>query len=360
MSTSPFSGSYQQARARFRSAAVNAGAALFDYAYPESGPDGGDLATDIAWLGPRSAEHVLVTVSGTHGVEGYGGSGAQVHWLERGEGGRLPPGAAAMLVHAINPHGFAWHRRVTHENVDLNRNWIDFSAAPPENPGYAQIAAALCPSQWTQESRARSMAELQAFIAKHSLATFVQVVSGGQYTHPEGLFYGGAAPTLARRNLTAILREHLGQAEHIACIDYHTGLGPAGYGERMVADSREGAVFARACQWLGTEVTSVATGDSASAKIAGGWIGALPGLLPHAEVTAIGLEFGTVEPLFVLEALRADNWLHTCGDPAAPQAQPIKAAMLEAFYIDTDLWRGMVLGQSLLACRQMLAGLTRR
>jgi hypothetical protein len=360
MNTSAFGVDFRDARSRFLSAATAAGATLFEYPYPEAGPTGEALTTDVAWVGPRSAENVLVTVSGTHGVEGFGGSGAQVHWLESGEAGRLPLGAAALLVHAINPYGFAWRRRVTHENVDLNRNWIDFGAALPDNPGYTQIAAALCPSQWTAESRARSMGKLQAYMAQHSVAAFVQVVTGGQYTHPQGLFYGGTAPTAARRALTSILQEHLGQAERIACIDYHTGLGPAGYGERMVADSRESPTYARARQWLGAQVTSVATGDSASAKIAGGWIGALPSMMPHAEVTAIGLEFGTVEPLFVLEALRADNWLHTCGDPASPQALAIKAAMLNAFYIDTDLWRGMVLGQSLLACRQMLAGLTHR
>ncbi len=106
------------------------------------GPDGGDLSTDVAWIGPRDAERVLVMISATHGVEGFCGSGAQIDWLNRGEAARLSTGFGALLVHAINPYGFAWLRRVTHENVDLNRNWIDFAAPPPENGDYETLRAA--------------------------------------------------------------------------------------------------------------------------------------------------------------------------------------------------------------------------
>jgi len=59
----------------------------------------------------------------------------------------------------------------------------------------------------------------------------------------------------------------------------------------------------------------------------------------------------------VTTALRADAWLHTHGDPTGPEAQAIKAQIRDAFYGDADDWKGMVAGQSLLACRQALAGL---
>ena len=112
-SAESFSADYPQARARFREAAGAAGGALDAIANPNRGPDGGELTTDVAWFGPRTAEQVLVMVCGTHGVEGFCGAGAQVDWLRRGEAARLPAGMAALLVHAINPYGFAWLRRVT-------------------------------------------------------------------------------------------------------------------------------------------------------------------------------------------------------------------------------------------------------
>ncbi|HEY5810237.1 MAG TPA: DUF2817 domain-containing protein, partial [Povalibacter sp.] len=93
------------------------------------------------------------------------------------------------------------------------------------------------------------------------------------------------------------------------------------------------------------------------AKIAGDWLSAAPGLLSNATVTGIAIEFGTIPPLAVLDALRADNWLHMQGNPGGPDAPAIKWQILSAFYTDDDVWRGMVLGQSLLACRQAVAGL---
>lgn len=357
MTRTPFSTDYSSARTRFREAAAAAGANLDSDLYPVAGPDGDELTTDVAWLGAPDASRVFVTVSGTHGVEGFCGSGAQVDWLERGEANRLPFDTSALLIHAINPFGFAWLRRVTHENIDLNRNWIDFDAPLPENPEYDELASNLCPTEWTDESRARTFASLQGYAAKHGFPALVQAVSGGQYRHADGLFYGGTQPSAARATLTRIFEQRLSHAQHIGVIDYHSGLGPFGYGEAIVIEPPGGAVCARARRWFGNAVTAVGTADSVSAKVAGGWTGAMPDLLPKASVTAIGLEFGTVDPLQVLAALRADNWLHEHGDVRGPESAGIKQAMLRAFYADSDVWRGMVLGQSLAACRQAVAGL---
>jgi hypothetical protein len=359
MAGSAFSVSYAEARAKFLEAAKSAGASLSAYEHPEPGPDGGKLATDVAWIGPADARGVLVLVSGTHGVEGHCGSGAQVDWLRRGEAARRAPDVAVMLVHAINPYGFAWSRRVTHENVDLNRNFIDFSAPLPANPAYDRLADAVKPPTWTEESRAQSRATLLAYARDHGFPALIQAMSGGQYSHPDGIFYGGQGETWSRRTLTAIFRERLSAAREVGIIDYHTGLGPEGYGEQIVSAMPETDEYRRAALWHGLAVASQSGGESVSAKLAGDWLDAAPGLMPHARVTGIALEYGTVDSAEVLEALRADNWLHAHGDPKSPQGQAIKAQVRAAFYVDTDLWRGMVLGQSLIAARQALAGLAK-
>lgn len=357
MTESAFSRNYAAARAAFRLAAERAGAQLDSYAYPERGPEGEQLSTDVAWIGPTDATHVFVTVSGTHGVEGFCGSAAQVDWLNRGEAKRLEPTFATLLIHAINPFGFAWLRRVTHENVDLNRNWIDFSAPLPQRPAYDEIASELCPTTWTAESQAQTMAYLQKYMATRGKDELVKAVTVGQYHHPQGLFFGGTAPTLARKTLERIFGQHLSRAQHVGIIDYHSGLGPLGYGESMTSARRGSDGYKRMCKWYGAAVVPIGEDDSASAAIGGDWLSAAPASLPHAQVTGIALEFGTVDPLLVLNALRADNWLHAHDDPHAAWPSPIKKQLLDAFYIDSDLWRGMVLGQSLSACRQAVAGL---
>lgn len=353
-----FSDSYAQARDKFLSAATTAGAALERLTNPLRGPDGGDLSTDVAWIGPRSAPSVLVMISGTHGVEGFCGSGAQVDWLSRGEASRLPDGVAVLLVHAANPHGFAWLRRVTEENVDLNRNWVDFEGPPPPvNAGYETLHAAFCPRDWTEETRTATAREIGAYLSEHGPKALASAASSGQYTHPDGIWYGGDAPTWARRTQTAIFNEYLGQAAHVGLLDYHTGLGPWGFAEQIILEGGQDPAYRRAAAWYGMGLASVADGASASAELVGDGLAAAPLLLPHAQVTGVAMEYGTVSSAQVLYALRADNWLHIHGDPLGPEAAAIKAQIRDAFYGDRPDWKGMVAGQSLLVTRQAVAGL---
>ena len=353
-----FSETYQRAREKFVGVASRAAGELEQLWHPEVGPDGSKLSTDVAWLGPRDAEHVLVLISGTHGVEGFAGSGAQVDWLARGEAARMPPDVAALLIHAINPYGFAWLRRVTHENVDLNRNWIDFNEPLPQNAAYDTLADAICPTDWSEESQSRSNALLAQYGAQHGKAALQRVFQGGQYSHPNGIFYGGSSPTWSRQTQTGIFSEYLQRASRVAIIDFHTGLGPWGFGERIALSPPANAAFDRATRWYGKEVTRPGDGTSASAPIVGDGLTASFKLLPRAEVTAMALEFGTLPVESVLQALRADAWLHTHGKLDSPQGRAIKSQLRAAFYGDAGDWKGMIAGQALLACRQAVAGLT--
>jgi hypothetical protein len=359
-SAESFSPDYQAARVKFLEAARGAGAALETVAHPERGPDGGELATDAAWIGPREAEAVLVMISATHGVEGFCGSGAQIDWLRREEYRALPDGTAVLIIHAINPYGFAWLRRVTHENVDLNRNWVDFNSPRKTNLGYEALAEVISPTAWTAEAQARTGAALTAYADKNGPMALQQALSGGQYTHPQGVFYGGDQPTWSRRTQTSLFEHYLRGAGRVAIIDYHTGLGPWGFGEQIVVERPQSTCFKRASGWYGAAVASpLAGGASASAEIVGDGLSFAPGLLTHAEVTGMALEFGTKPVMAVLNAVRADNWLHAHGDPLSPEGQTIKAEVRDAFFGDADDWKGMIAGQSLLAIRQALKGVSR-
>src|SRR3546814_9336896 len=100
---------------------------------------------DVACVGPDDADVVLLSLSGTHGAEGFNGSAAQVHWLNLHGAEPLPKGVAMLFVHAVNPFGFAHMLRVNENNVDLNRNFLAFAAPLPPNPVYAAIEQTLPP-----------------------------------------------------------------------------------------------------------------------------------------------------------------------------------------------------------------------
>ena len=64
---------YADGRAKFRTAAEQAGAELRTYDAGAREPDGTSLTTDVALLGSRDAPHLFLCNSATHGVEGSAG-----------------------------------------------------------------------------------------------------------------------------------------------------------------------------------------------------------------------------------------------------------------------------------------------
>ena len=337
-----FSRDYPEARQRFLDAAEAAGAALEARAHPLKGPGGAALFTDLAWLGPTEAERVLVTISATHGVEGFCGSGAQVGWLESGLAREQPAGTAHLLIHAINPHGFAWLRRVTEDNVDLNRNFVDHGKPYPENPGYEALAEGLCPPDWDEAVIAETQAALAAYAEAHGRAALQSAISGGQYQHPDGIFFGGHRPTWSRLLLEEIFEAHLARARKVAVVDFHTGLGPHGHGERICVHPPGSTALERAAEWYRDDITSPALGTSSSVELNGCNEVGMEKALAGRELTAIALEYGTIPTPEVRLALCADNWLHHHGELGSAKGTAIKQQIRAAFYPDTDGWKERV------------------
>ena len=357
-----FAPDYTTARTRFGATCARHGVTARAYGNPHTGPAGEALATDAAWFGPPDAGRVLVLVSGTHGVEGFCGAAAQVDWLLSDGPGALPDGAAVLLVHSINPYGFAWLRRVTEEGVDLNRNWVDFGEPLPANPDYDDLADAIVPGALAGPVFDAAEARLAAWRAEHGEPAFQVALNAGQFTRPSGLFYGGTEPSWARRTLEQIIADNrLAQRDLVAVIDFHTGLGPYGTGEPICGHrpGTPGQAMTRA--WYGDSLTEPFLGTSSSVPIVGlsqyGWLRALGD-----RAVFIALEFGTYAPDTTIQALRADHWLHTYSDAqwSAPETQRIKEQLRRTYYPAKADWHELVIFRSRQVIRQALAGLVQR
>jgi hypothetical protein len=355
-----FSPRYAQARQKFLQGCVSAGLTVEPHAHPLKGRDGEELSMDVVLDGDANAENLLIVSSACHGVEGHCGSGVQVfalHDAEWREKARAQ-GVAVLYVHALNPHGFSYGRRVTHENVDLNRNFIDFAKPLPVNEPYAKLHPLLLPDIWPPTPE--NQAAVGKLIEKHGITAYQAAVTSGQYQFDDGLFFGGKVPTWSNKTLRGVLRRHAGNARRLAWIDLHTGLGPNGLGERIFACRDDKVAYARANAWWGTPaapVTSIYDGSSTSALLRGLMWGSVYEECPNAEYTGIALEYGTLPLLEVMGALRADHWLHKHPDAPADLADGIRARMVEAFYTDTDAWRGQIVSQARQAMFQAVDGL---
>lgn len=329
---------YHRARSAFLDAATGAGATVTSHAHPDRGPDGAALATDVAVLGSPNARHRLLVISGTHGVEGFAGSLCQTAWLR--DGVELAADLAVVIVHAINPYGFAWIRRVNEDNVDLNRNCIDFGGQLPANVGYDALADALVPEHWDDTTRASTAEQLLEFAGRNGFDGLQAAVSGGQYRHPRGIFYGGQQPVWSQRTLQTIVRTHLGDATRVAILDLHTGLGEFAHGE-LIASHPDAAGRARLDEMF-DDYTIPSDGNSVSADVHGDVLDGMESWLPGVDVAGVAIEWGTVDIVTVSDALRSDAWLHSYGDPTGPEAGPIKEGLRAAFAPEDERWADLV------------------
>lgn len=352
-----FSTSYREARERFLERADALGAPVVTHTNPvATGPAGEELATDVVDLTVPDADRALVLVCGTHGVEGFAGSAILLD--------RLPMltalrelGIGVVAAHSLNPYGFAWLRRVNEDNVDLNRNFVDH-ARPPHNDPYEQVHEALVLSDWNGPSHAAADAALGGLLERCGPRHVQAAITGGQWRHEDGLFYGGTAPVWSNRTWRRIIRDALPGHRHVAYIDLHTGLGRRGHGEPIFRGGRDPGALARARRWYGQALTQSEDGTSSSTPITGNTASALADELGDGtRLTAITLEFGTRSELSVLSALRADNWLHLHGGPDAPQAAEVHAQMNDAFCPDDPAWRTDVLAAAARVIDRCVAGL---
>jgi polar amino acid transport system ATP-binding protein len=359
-----YSVGFAELRQRFRNAAERASAELIEYLHPLHGPAGEVLATDVALLGQRDAPKLLVLISGTHGVEGQFGSACQTAWLEENTPWQLPKDTALLFIHLINPWGTAWSRRVNEDNVDLNRNFIDWQSAPPKNENYASLHQALVCHEW--EGPDRNTADEALAAVKKKLgghAGLARIVEAGQYEFPDGLFYGGDGPVWSNRTLNDILARFAGEARQVVVFDMHTGAGPYGYPALLSVAETDHAGLAWGKSIFGPALSVVLTGkvattDTGIAATATGYVSAaVRQAMPRGRVLPLVVECGTLDGPAVMEAVQADNWLHLFGKVDTPLGQRIKATLRSAFIPEDPDWQWNSVANSLRYFDRALADL---
>ncbi len=355
-----FSPTYVVARQRFREAALDVHAQVDTHAVDAVGPSGEALAIDVAWIGAREPRGAVVVTSGLHGVEGFFGSAVQIAWLRGLAAGDVdvPARMTVVLIHAVNPFGFAWRRRADERNVDLNRNFVDDGAGETytgSSKGYEHVQRFLSPST------APSPLSYPAFrlgaawlVARYGMPILRAAVASGQYVDPRGLFYGGQEPSAATALVQSRFWSWTRDAGAVVHLDLHTGLGAFADYQLFVEPPHAAHV-----QWYWTHfdyerVVSVADGGVYDARgVMGAW------LARHADGRRYRfacVEFGTHPEVRVLAALRAENRAHHHAPAESSVHAVAKRELVECFCPRNPLWRekaiargGEVVGQAMAA-----------
>ena len=336
-----FSSTYADARTAFLTACARNGGEIVSHRHPLAGPDGAPLFLDESRFGRPDARCVVFVASGTHGIEGFCGSGIQTFLLRGGIARRLPDDVALVLIHAVNPWGFAWLRRVNEDNVDVNRNFVDHAAPHPVNPDYDGLSDALNPRALDAATVAASLETLRQFERERGWEAMYRALSGGQYVHQRGVQFGGTEPVWTNRVLHALWERHTRRAQVTAYVDLHSGLGPRAVG-MLLQTAPEASVAAQLAKHLWPDVIRAEPAQGSDAALVSGLIGPAFVAAQTSAATGLVLEFGTVDSTQVIAAMQADNWLQHHGDRDSEQGRAIEQRMRDVFFLEDADWKEAV------------------
>jgi hypothetical protein len=361
VSETHFSQTYAEAQRRFIAAARAAGATLQTHPIAAAAPDAAPsepLAIDVAILGPEDAPALIVS-SGIHGIEGYFGSAVQLALLERLADAAPRKTIRYVLIHALNPYGFAQLRRVNEDNIDLNRNFMPSAADYAGTPaGYAKLDAFLNPpSPPPRHEPFKAMAIWK--ILRMGMQPLKEAVAGGQYEYSRGLFFGGKAPSATMHIVQSQCDAWVAAAPRILHVDLHTGLGAHGKPTLLLNESTDAPRYGWYTQTFGTDRIEPLTQPGGTAYSPSGPLGLwMQRQFPKRDYRFIGAEFGTYDVIRLLGALRAENRAHYFSPPQSADYLRAKKEMQECFCPASPAWRREVVSAALRIMDQGIDGLS--
>ena len=324
------------------------------------GPEGERLSTEVAWFGRRDAPNVYFAVAGTHGQEYFCGAAGQLGWITSGGPQSLEDDVAVCLVHGHNPYGSAWISRGNENFVDLNRNYLEFEEPVRSNKLYPELYDLLFTREMSEHVLDEVMAAFYRFLEENDKVEVLTAMGGGQDTHPKGTIYCGAQQEWSTRNLKAIVAEYLDQAEKVAVIDWHTGLGDPAVATALNGQEpgTKAATWAREF-WNTDDEEKKLEGPGVPDYVGEVYAGVSKDLKRQGSATvSTVVEIGTVGNQSVLAALLIDRWLRfECDDPMSPFAVQCRTKMLERLNPSRPEWRKEAADSMAGVYKRTIAGL---
>jgi hypothetical protein len=323
---------------------------------PLPGITDSNLIIDCCYIPAQGNSHsLLILSSGVHGIEGFTGSAVQLMVMQE----LLTPGhlgsMGVLLIHGLNPYGFKYSRRVTENNVDLNRNCaIEESLFDTHSEGYGKLNDMLN-SEGTANDRNLRNRHFHLIVARkilnESMRVLRQAILQGQYEYPEGVYFGGKKIEPQIIALTPILQEKLIPYSRILTIDLHTGFGKNGT-MHLFPNPVEDAVIKTGMEELFSGYP-IDWGDSQDFyTILGSFVDYVGSLAPGKTYYPMAFEFGTLDSQKTFGSIRSlhnmilENQGFRHGYKNKKTEAKIKEDFLEMFYPSDNAWRSKVIGDA--------------
>jgi hypothetical protein len=322
-----------------------------------------DLSVTAAELPARSPERLLVLVTGIHGIEGYAGAAVVRLLLSELLLGTAPESTGLLVVHALNPYGFAHKLRVNRNNVDLNRNCAQFDAdlMCNDDSAYGELAPVLSPKR---PARAGAAAEVQFALRMLRMRSRLgdravrQATLGGQYSDALGVFWGGDRVQPELRYFQWLYERLAAQYRELLLIDFHTGYGDRGQAYALFGRTDTPSIAA--CTQLGVQTVE---GRELTYEVFGDLVqychAAAKRLQPAGVFDGLALEVGThalsmLAQLQDLYTVVLENQTRHHGLARPGHEARVQRAFRELFFPSDLRWRAQVLRNCLRAVSNLL------
>lgn len=344
-----FSDTYEQGRSKFLQVCKNNNLGIESHINPcGKSPEGEDLAMDVVWCGAKNALKVFLVTCGTHGLEASTGSATIIQWLDQKKHLTLAKNCAVLIVHAVNPFGWAYGSRTNEDNIDLNRNFLNHDTPYPENENYVELRNILTSNEISSEILRHTIDKFHQYGVSKGKSNAIQAITAGQYVDSKGIGYGGNQASWSNVTLIDIVHSKLRHAKKIVSIDWHTGIGKYGQPFFISVDKPQSKKYKMAKDWWQTEIHSDNVFDDGVSPDYFGLL--IQGLndeikqINNAQVLSVVIEIGTFDLDSMLQALMIDTWLRSNNNKTDTHNTKIqKIRLIERFYPSMPEWRESVL-----------------
>ncbi|WDP87043.1 MAG: DUF2817 domain-containing protein [Desulfobacter sp.] len=307
----------------------------------------------------KNPKRLLLLTSGIHGVEGFVGSAVQQMFMDQILDRVNLDETGILLIHGINPYGFKNRRRVTENNIDLNRNCsVDKALYESVNKGYTDLTPWLNPQK---KVGLKSIPNLFFFVrALGQMASLRQAILQGQYQFETGIYFGGKHLDSPITAVTPLIREMAAPYDTIFCIDLHTGYGERGTLHLFPSPMEEGPVKQKiqtlfkgySIDWGDDKDFYTVTGDFTA------YVGAI---MPEKTHLPMALEFGTLNSQTTFGAVRSlqnvilENQGTHFGYESEHERITVQTRFLEGYYPSSLAWRTQAIQDARMVLSQAVA-----
>jgi len=307
------------------------------------------LTIDYCYIpAQKKFNRLLIVTSAVHGVEGYVGSAVQQMLLNEFAKTTDLNDLGVLFIHSINPYGFKYKRRVTENNVDLNRNSsVDYNLFHSVNKEYLGLVSFLNQKQKVNlTSFDHFFFHLDAIwkIIEHSMTTMRQAVLQGQYQFEKGIYFGGKELEPSVRAITPLIRKTAQKYDMVFNIDLHTGYGANGtlhlfpnpQKDKIKKEKIETIFSGTPIDWGDSDDFYTITGDFAT------YVGEI---IPDKYYLTMTFEFGTLDTQTTMGAIKAlhnviiENQGVHFGYKSEKDEKEVKSRYLESYYPSSEAWR---------------------